>query len=62
MLEIVWRNPNRLVRARVIVDKTSRLDPETGEPEIVYHTTSGMDGADIEYEVVVSPRQPVHAA
>jgi len=62
MLEIVWRNPNRLVQARVIVDKTPRYNTETGEPEFIYRTNGGVGGEGIEYEVVVNSRQPVHAA
>jgi hypothetical protein len=60
MLEIVWRNPNRLVGARVIVDRTSRYNAETGQAEIVYRTRGGMDGADAEYELVLNSRQPTH--
>jgi hypothetical protein len=62
MLEIVWRNPKRLVQARVIVDRTSRYNPETGQAEIIYRTKGGMGGEDVEYELVLNSRQPMHGA
>lgn len=62
MLEIVWRNINRLAPTRVVVDRTIRRDPETGEISTVYRTRTAPQGASVEYEVVVSSRQPVTAA
>ncbi len=62
MLEIIWRNANRPVRARVIVDKTLRQNHDTGEAAIVYRTRAATDGSEVEYEVVVAGRQPVSAA
>lgn len=62
MLEIVWRNPNRLARTRVIVDRTLRHNPETGEAEIIYRTRAATEDADVEYEFVVNWSQPGHAA
>ena len=62
MLEIVWRNINRLTPTRVVVDRTIRRDPETGEISTVYRTRTVPQGASVEYEVVVSSRQPVTAA
>ena len=62
MLEVVWRNTNRIVRARVIVDKTLRRNLDTGEAEIVYRTRAANESAAVEYEVVVNSRQPVTAA
>lgn len=62
MLEIVWRNINRLAPTRVVVDRTIRRDPETGEISTVYRTRTVPQGASVEYEVVVSSRQPVTAA
>lgn len=62
MLEIVWPNINRLAPTRVVVDRTIRRDPETGEISTVYRTRTVPQGASVEYEVVVSSRQPVTAA
>ena len=62
MLEIVWRNTNRLVRPRVIVDKTLRRNQDTGEVDVVYRTRAATEQAAVEYEIVVSSRQPVTAA
>jgi hypothetical protein len=62
MLEIVWRNPNRLVEGRVIVDKISHYNAETGQAEIVYRAKGGMGDADIEYELVLNSRQLMHGA
>ena len=64
MLEIVWRNPNRLVRARarVSVDKAWRNNPVTGQAQPVYRTRAAMGSPEVEYELVVNRRQPVYAA
>lgn len=61
MLEIVWRNINRQTPTRVVLDRTLRRNPDTGEISIVYRTRTVPQGASVEYEVVVS-RQPVTAA
>ena len=52
MLEIVWRNPNRLVRARVSVDKAWRNNPVTGQAQPVYRTRAAMGSPEVEYELV----------
>jgi len=62
MLEIVWRNVNRQALTRVVVDRTTRRNAETGEISTVYRTRTVPQGASVEYEVVVSSRQPVTAA
>ena len=63
MLEIVWRNPNRLVRARVSVDKTWRNNPVTGQAQTVYRTRAAPWGSpEVEYELVVNQTEPVCAA
>jgi hypothetical protein len=62
MLEIVWRNPNRLVPGRVILDKTLRHNSETGEAETVYYRRAATAGEDVEFLLVVNARQPMHAA
>ena len=49
MLEIVWRNPNRLVRARVSVDKTWHNNPVTGQAQTVYRTRAAMGSPEGEY-------------
>jgi hypothetical protein len=62
MLEIVVRNPKRLVRARVCVDKTCRNNPVTGQAQTVYRTRAAMGNPEVEYELVVNRREPVYAA
>jgi hypothetical protein len=62
MLEIVWRNPNRLVRARVSVDKTWCNSPVPGQAQTVYRTRAAMGSPEVEYELVVNRREPVCAA
>jgi hypothetical protein len=62
MLEIVWRNPNRLVQEKVTVDRTVCRDPETGEAETIYYRRAATAGEDVEYRLVVNWRQPVNAA
>jgi hypothetical protein len=62
MLEIVWRTPNRLVRARVSVDKTWRNHTVTGQAQTVYRTRAAMGSPEVEYELVVNRREPVCAA
>ncbi len=62
MLEIVWRNPKRLVRARVCVNKTWRNNPVTGQAQTVYRTRAAMGSPEVEYELVVNRREPVCAA
>ena len=65
MLEIVVRNPKRLVRARVCVDKTWRNNPVTGQAQTVYRTRAAMgrpEVEEVEYELVVNRREPVCAA
>lgn len=62
MLEIVWRYPNRLVRARVSVDKIWRNNPVTGQAQTVYRTRAAIGIPEVEYEPVVYRREPVCAA
>jgi hypothetical protein len=62
MLEIVWRNMNGKASGRVVVDRTMRRDPETGETSTVYRTRTVPQGASVEYEIVVGSRKPVTAA
>ena len=62
MLEIVWRNPNRLVRTRVSVDKTWRDNPATGQAEAIYRKRGAPGSPVVEYELVVSRREPLCAA
>jgi len=62
MLEIVWRNPNRLVQERVIVDKTLRHTSETGEAETIYYRRAATAGEAVEFQLVVNTRQPAPAA
>jgi hypothetical protein len=62
MLKIVWRNPNRRVRARASVEKTWRNNPVTGQAQTVYRTRAAMGIPEVEYELVVNRREPVCAA
>ena len=62
MLQIVWRNISRQALTEVVVDRTIRRNAETGEISTVYRTRTVPQGASVEYEVVVSSRQPVTAA
>jgi hypothetical protein len=63
MLKIVWRNPNRLVRARVSVERTCRNDPVTGQAPTIYRTRAAPGRSpEVEYELVVNRREPVCAA
>jgi hypothetical protein len=62
MLEIVWRNPNKLVQEKVIVDRTLRHHWETGEAETIYYRRAATADEDVEYRLVVNWRQPGHAA
>jgi len=62
MLEIVWRNPNSPVQERVILDKTLRHNSETGEAETIYCRRAATASEDVEFQLVVSARQPMHAA
>src|ERR1700740_3423705 len=58
MLEIVWRNPNRLVRTRMSVDKTWRHDSVTGEAQAIYRTRAAPGSPDVEYELVAEGTWP----
>ena len=62
MLEIVWRNTNAQAPTRVVVERMIRRNPETGEISTVYRTRTVHHGAGVEYEIVVSGRQPGTAA
>jgi hypothetical protein len=62
MLEIVWRNPNSLVRTRMSVDKIWLHDPVTGQAQAIYRTRAVPGSPEVEYELVVSRRKPVCAA
>ena len=59
MLEIVWRNPNRLVRARVSDRETWLHDPVAGQPQS--HESRTWKSRS-QYELVVSRKKPVCAA
>jgi hypothetical protein len=62
MLEIVWRNPNRLVRTKMAVDKTWRHDSATGQAQAIYRTRAAPGSPDVEYELVVNRREPGRVA
>ena len=62
MLEIVWRNPDRQVKARVSVDKTVRQNPLTGQQQIIYRTRAAPGHSEVDYELVANWTGPVHAA
>lgn len=61
-MEIVWRNHSRLVGPRVVVDRTVRRNPETGDIETIYRRRATPEEASVEYEIVVKSGQPVSAA
>lgn len=62
MLQIVWRNPNKVVRTRVSVERIGRHDSVTGHLHAIYRTRGALGSPEVEYEIAVSPREPVCVA
>jgi hypothetical protein len=62
MLQVVWRNPNKVVRTRVSVERIRRHDPVTGQVQAIYRASGVQGSPEVEYEIAVSQGEPVCVA
>ena len=57
MLEIVWRNPNRLVLNQSVRSKDLASRPVTGQPPAIFCMKAAPGNPEVKYELVVSRRK-----
>jgi hypothetical protein len=62
MLQVVWSNPNKVVRTRVSVERTRRHEPVAGQVHAIYRASGAPGSPEVEYEIAVSQGEPVCVA